>query len=228
MRNGPSNHPLTDLRHTLETFGLPNCSTSPPGNNLPRRLSQNGPHQQLYPEVRIEHDLGEVSHKRESRLDSEVNQVPNRRSGATSHTSETDVNTIYIGKSSQQDKAKQVMGLSRKKSLSSIRRKSPREDGNITALESELKDILTPQKNTSEGPSRDDTIRENGSIEEDRIKETARDIYNGTELLVTLGDATRWLMSNSEFNTKVRTAYMELFDFVGMDTLTALRYVFTW
>ena len=227
MRNGLSNHPLTDLRRTLETFELSNGPTSSTANNLPHALSQNSPHQQPYPEVRIENDHGEVTHNRESRCDFEVNQVSNLSSGATSYISEANENTRYIGKSSQQDKAKQVMGLSGKKSLSSVRRKPPREDGNITALESEFQDVLTPQKESFERPSRD-TIRENGSMQEDRIKETARDIYNGTELLVTLGDAAGWLMSNNEFNTQVRTAYMELFDFVGLDILTAVRYVFTW
>lgn len=222
MRNEPSNHPLTDLQHTLETFELPNGPASAPGRNLPRRYSQNSSHQR-YPEVRVENDHGEVSHIRESKFDSDVNQVSNLSSGSTSRNSEANENTRYIGKSSQQDKAKQVMGLTRKKSLSSVHQ---REDGNITALENEFQNILTPQKETFEGPSRESTIRENGSMEDDRIKETARDIYNGTEVLVSLADAARWLMSSNEFNTKVRTAYMELFDFVGLDILTAVRYVF--
>lgn len=227
LRNGPTTYPLTDLRRTLETFELSNGSAPSPGNNVLRGYSQNSP-QQPYPEVRIENDRGEVFHGRESRFNSEVNQVSNISSSATSHTSEANANTRYIGRSSQQDKAKQVMGLNGKKSLPSIRRKGMREDGNITALESEFQDVLTPRKETFDRPSTEGTTRENGSIEDDRIKETARDIYNGTELLVALGDAARWLMSNNEFNTKVRTAYMELFDFVGLDILTAVRFVFTW
>ena len=228
MRNEAANYPLTDLRQTLETFELPNNTTSPPGNNVPSRRSQNTPYQQPYPEVLVENDHGQVSHSQEPRVDSEVNQISNLASTATSHTSEANENTIYIGKSSQQDKAKQIMGLNGKKSLPSIHRKPPREDGHIAALETQFQDVLTPPKHTFERTSRDAAVRENESMDDDRVKETARDIYSGTELLVSMGDAARWLMSSNEFNTKVRMAYMELFDFVGLDILTAVRYIFNW
>src|SRR5947207_15177795 len=93
MRNEAANHPLTDLRQTLETFELSNNTASPPGNNLPRGHSQNSPYQQPHPEVRRENDHGQLSHSREPRFDSEVNQVSNLASTATCHTSEVNENT---------------------------------------------------------------------------------------------------------------------------------------
>ena len=223
-QNGSSHHPLTDLRHTIENFQLSNYSPEPTPLNS-RRRSQTTPHQVPYPKVRIEYD-GDL------RFDSDVSQVsetsealPRHRLTSSVTSLNSDPNVKYIGKSSQQDKAMQVMGLNGQKSLPSVRRKPIKDDGNIAALEKEFSDVIAPQVLTLGGSSRNSMIRVNGgSVEEDRVKATARDIYNGTELLVALGDAARWLMSSNEFNSKVRTAYMELFDFMGLDILTAVRY----
>lgn len=116
------------------------------------------------------------------------------------------------------------MGLSGQKSLPSTRRKPKKDDENITALETEFSDVRIPEKPIFDESPKDDTVTANGvSVEEDPVKGTARDIYNGAGLSVAPGDAARWLMNSSDFNTKVRTAYMDLFDFMGLDILTAVR-----
>lgn len=219
----PSNHPLTDLRRTIENFELSSGSTPPIALN-PRRRSQTTPHQTPHPKVRIEYD-GDLRFDSDASQVSEDSEVVSQNrliSSANSLTS--DSNVQYIGKSSQQDKAKQVMGLNGDKSLSSTHRKPMKDDGNITTLETEFADVVTPQKAIVD-ELKDNTIRANGgSVQQDRVKETARDIYNGDGLLIALSDAARWLMNTSDFNSKVRTAYMELFDFMGLDILTAVRY----
>jgi antitoxin component of RelBE/YafQ-DinJ toxin-antitoxin module len=114
------------------------------------------------------------------------------------------------------------MGVDTKKPLHNGHRTALSSDGNITALENEYSDVTSPQNATVAEPVK---AEENGvSLEVDRVKETARDLYNGTELFVALGDAASWLMNSNEFNSKVRTAYMELFDFMGLDILAAVRY----
>jgi hypothetical protein len=215
---------LTDLRHTIENFQLSNGSSHAESSPNSRRRSQTTPHKPPYPEVRIAYD-GDLRFDSDASQVSEVSETVLQNRLTSSATSlGSDPNVIYVGKTSQQDKAKQVMGLNGRKSLSSTHRKSGRGDGNMTALETEFSDVISPQKLASEDNSRNSFIRENeASIDEDRVKETARDIYNGTELLVALGDAARWLMSSNEFNSRVRTAYMELFDFTGLDILTAVR-----
>lgn len=128
----------------------------------------------------------------------------------------------HVGRSPYQEKAQQLMGLN-KKTIPNVQKSKPEDDVDITALESESQDVLSPRKHTFDDSA--DNLRENGeSMDEDRVKETARDIFNGTELLVSLAEAPKWLMSTNEFNCKVRTAYMELFDFAGFDILTAVRY----
>src|SRR5271169_4919836 len=65
----PSNHQLTDLRHTLENFQLSNGSSHPdPGSPNSRRRSQTTPHKPPYPEVRIARD-GDL------RFDSDASQI---------------------------------------------------------------------------------------------------------------------------------------------------------
>jgi Sec7 domain len=217
-----SNHQLSDLRHTIENFGLPNGSNRPFESSVPPsgRVSQTSPRQHQTPEVRI-YDDGEIPRSRDPRFESDASQAAELIRITSSHISDS---SRVVGKSSPQDKAKQIMGLNGKKSLSSAHRKLVADDGNITALETEFSDVITPQKRAFE---KEDMVRENGeSVEVDRVKETARDIYNGTELLVSLGDAARWLMNSNEFNSKVRKAYLELFDFMGLDILTAVRFVF--
>jgi Sec7-like guanine-nucleotide exchange factor len=119
------------------------------------------------------------------------------------------------------------MGLNMSKSLSNPQRQLHGEDGNIAALENEYSDLLSPKQSTFEEPEKEEPQTDNGpKTEEDKIKETARDLYNGSESLVALNDTAMWLMNTSEFNSKVRTAYMELFDFMGLDILTAVRYFF--
>ena len=116
------------------------------------------------------------------------------------------------------------MGLNMAKPLFSVQRPVHGEDGNIAALENEYSDVLSPKKTTFLEPDKDELRREKeSSVEEDRIKETARDLYNGSETLVSLGDTASWLMNTTEFNSKVRTAYMDLFDLMGLDILTAVR-----
>jgi len=114
------------------------------------------------------------------------------------------------------------MGLNPAKPISQQQKKTREGDGNIVALEKEYADAFTPQKPRFEVER--SSVEDKGSEDIDRVKETARDIYNGTELLVALGDAARWLMSTNDFNTKVRTAYMELFDLMGLDILTSVRW----
>lgn len=129
---------------------------------------------------------------------------------------------MHVGRSPRQEKAKQVMGLNTKKSLSNVHKNKSVDDGNITALETEYQDIMSPRKHTF-NESAEVLLENSESLDEDRVKETARDIFNGTELLVSLSEAAKWLMSSNEFNSRVRTSYMELFDFVGLDILTAVR-----
>jgi hypothetical protein len=219
----PSNHALSELRHTIENFQLSNGSSQPLTSN-PRRRSQTTPYQTPYPKVRIEHD-GDLRFDSDASQGSEASEVVLKNRLASSATSlTTDLNLNYIGKTSQQDKAKQIMGLSGQKSLPSTRRKPMKDDGNITALETEFLDVRTPEKPIFDDSPRDNTVTTNGvSVEEDPVKETARDIYNGAGLSVAPGEAARWLMSSSDFNAKVRTAYMELFDFMGLDILAAVR-----
>lgn len=142
-------------------------------------------------------------------------------SSTTTHSFTTET-TQKLKKSPQPDKAKQIMGLNMVKSLSTAPRQVHGDDGNIAALENEYSDVLSPKQPTFLEPEKDE-LREKASMEEDRIKDTARDLYNGTESLVSFGDTASWLMNTSEFNSKVRTAYMELFDFMGLDILTAVR-----
>jgi hypothetical protein len=135
--------------------------------------------------------------------------------------SDQNLNFKYSNKSPQPDKAKQIMGLEPAKKLPSNRKFSS-EDGNIAALESEYFDIFVPQKEIID--EKEGEFKPSHQSEEtERIKETAKDIFNGTELFVGISDATNWLMNTNEFNTKVRIAYMELFDFIGLDILTAMR-----
>jgi len=152
----------------------------------------------------------------------------NRTASSTvSNFSDSDVR--FLGRSPEPDKAKQIMGLHTNKPLPS--RKFIGDGGNIAALENGYPDIHTTKKNKGKEPAKGNGLKENGitekhsSIDEDRVKETARDIYNGTELLVSLNEAAGWLMNTNEFNIKVRTAYMELYDFMGLDVLTAVRYI---
>jgi hypothetical protein len=147
-------------------------------------------------------------------------------STATSYASDLNLKS-QPKKSPQPGKAKQVMGMDfATKPLSPVGSgRKVSEDGNIAALENEYSDVLSqkdsPGTSAEPSPSREKSI----SMDEDRIKETARDIYNGTELLVPFSEAASWLMSSHEFNSRVRVAYMELYDFMGVDLLNAVRYI---
>ena len=227
-RDGIATYPLTDLRHTIENFQLSNGSTQPSETAPhPRRYSRIFPPKVTNPEVRIYHHHGDVGDPGVELNVGNASETFDRKQNSllvSSHTSQANVR--YLGQSSHQDKAKQVMGLNGKKSLSSVQRKRIQDDGNIAALETKVLDIITPRTETFEGSPKIDIVKETrGSIEEDRIKETAREIYNGNELSVSFGDAAKWLTNNNDFNSKVRTAYMGLFDFMGLDILTAVRYV---
>lgn len=57
--------------------------------------------------------------------------------------------------------------------------------------------------------------------QEDRHK--ARQIFEGDESLVTKALAASWLGQTLEANTRTRTAYMELFDWGGLNVLAAFR-----
>jgi Sec7-like guanine-nucleotide exchange factor len=217
---------MDNIHQTLEKYQLSSSSIAPP---KPPIFLQTTPHQQHASRFRADSDVADPAVRREVQLDSESqasdifengqNGLPSR---ATSHAS--DSNGVYIGKSPQPDKAKQVMGLNPGKRLSSSQCKVLGDDGNIAALEKEYSDVFAPEP---EEPLTGDTARENDdSMDEDRVKETARDIYSGTEILVAFSGAARWLMKDNEFNSRVRTAYMELYDFVGLDILAAVRYAF--
>lgn len=147
-----------------------------------------------------------------------------RLPSGTTTSSFTTESTLKVKKSPQSDKANQLIGLNITKSLSGSQRQLHGDDGNIAALEREYSDVLSPKRPTFLEPEKDELTREKGpSTEQDRVKETARALYNGDESLVSLGDTASWLMTTSVFNSKVRTAYMELFDFMGLDILTAVR-----
>jgi hypothetical protein len=96
-------------------------------------------------------------------------------------------------------------------------RKAMIVDGNTNALETEYADVLAPAMDTFETAVPDE--------DEERIKLTARDIFDGTETMVAMNEASIWLMRSDEYHSKVRTAYMELFDFMGLDVLSAMRYI---
>jgi hypothetical protein len=177
-----------------------------------------------HPELRVE--------DRELHIDSDASQTfeiyengqINRLSSRAMFDAD-ESNNRYVGRSPEPDKAKQIMGLNPSKPRSSIHRKTKKHDANIVVLESEHSNAVSPRSPRFEVSIKNGAVREKEeSMEEDRVKETARDIYNGTELLVALGDAARWLMSSNEFNSKVRTAYMELFDLLGLDILGSVRY----
>jgi hypothetical protein len=139
----------------------------------------------------------------------------------SSSTSNADIPAAPL--SPHPTKAKQLMGIdfTSKPLLAEKRKPMHNEDGNIAALENEYSDVTSPDEMTFAEALKSTEP----SIECDRIRETARDIYNGTELLVSVADAASWLMSTNEFNSKVRSAYMDLFDFTGLDVLTAVRFV---
>jgi hypothetical protein len=199
---------MGNLRYALENYQVSNGSVAP---NATPRYHQHSPEAGYHRPPRIDSDASAIS---------DIFDAVQQKRLTSSATSRTSDSGKCLGKSPEQDKAKQVMGLNPGKPISGLQRKTQAEDGNISALEKEYADALTP-KPTFEVERK--SIEDKGSEDIDRIKETARDIYNGTELLVALGDAARWLMSSNEFNSKVRTAYMELFDFMGLDILTSVR-----
>jgi Sec7-like guanine-nucleotide exchange factor len=118
------------------------------------------------------------------------------------------------------DKAREVMGLTTAKPVSNINRKT----SNATSI-----DVSTEKEKTViSSPSSLETLQKfnsNGPVaeEDDRVKEYARDIFNCTEVFIPYTEASSWLMKTDDFNSKVRSAYMDLFDFVGIDILAAVR-----
>jgi hypothetical protein len=225
---------MTHLRKTMEGYKLPNGSTAPtPTSPRFRERAQSSP-RPVYPQsstrptypVEVVDLRQDSNHTDIASQASEIFEKGNHSRLASSATSAgpaspTVESTPKLKRSPQPDKAKQVMGMDQIKPLHTGHRTVLSSDGNITALENEFSDVSSPLPE----PVKPDTQGENGvSLEEDRIKETARDIYNGTEILVSLADAASWLMKSNEFNSKVRTAYMELFDFMGLDIVTAVRY----
>jgi hypothetical protein len=226
---------MTNLRKTMEGYNLPNGSTTSPASPRFRERAQSSP-RPVYPQsgtrptypVEVVDLRQDSNHTDIASQASEIFEKGNHSRLASSATSAgpaspTIESTPKLRRSPQPDKAKQVMEVDSKPIHG--HRTVLSSDGNIAALENEFSDNSSPQNSTVPEPVRPDTQGENGvSLEEDRIKETARDIYNGTEILVSLGDAASWLMKSNEFNSKVRTAYMELFDFMGLDIVTAVRY----
>jgi hypothetical protein len=230
---------MTNLRKTMEGYNLPNGSTAPtPNSPRFRERAQSSP-RPVYPQSspRPTHPVEVIDLRQDSNHTdiasqaSEIFEQGNHSRLASSATSAGPASPIAestpkLKRSPQPDKAKQVMGMDKIKPLPSGHRTVLSSDGNIAALENEFSDVSSPQNSTIPEPVKPDTQGENGvSSEEDRIKETARNIYDGTEIFVSLGDAANWLMKSKEFNSKVRTAYMELFDFMGLDIVTAVRYV---
>jgi Sec7-like guanine-nucleotide exchange factor len=57
--------------------------------------------------------------------------------------------------------------------------------------------------------------------DEDRIR--ARQIFEGDESLVSKALAASWLGQTAAINTSTRTAYMELYDWGGLNILAAFR-----
>lgn len=215
---------MNDLRETIENYQLSNGALSPEPLARHPRMPSPMAHRHQYPELRIDN--------RELRLDSDASETfeiyesgqINRVSSRTGFNTD-DSNNRYVGRSPEPDKARQIMGLNTPKSCPSVHRKTKKHDGSNAAPESEHPGVVAPRTLQPEVSIRNEVVKEKGeSMEEDRIKETARDIYSGTELLVALGDAAGWLMSSNDFNSKVRTAYMELFDLMGMDILSSVRY----
>lgn len=222
---------MTSLRQTIETYKIAN-DTTPTNPAIPqfRERAQSSP-RPVYPQTnqRLGYPV-EVVDLRQDNSQPEITSPASEifengnhsRLASTATSTSPTVDTAPLKKSPQTDKAKQVMGMDTKKPLHNGHRTVLSSDGNITALENEYSDVTSPQNATVAEPVK---AEENGvSLEVDRVKETARDLYNGTELFVALGDAASWLMNSNEFNSKVRTAYMELFDFMGLDILTAVRY----
>jgi hypothetical protein len=205
---------MGNLRYTLENYQVSNPSSATPKQPTQRHrqtiTAETGYHRPLH----IDSDASQISDIFDSVAQTRLT------SSATSHTTQEDSGKC-LGKSPEPEKAKQVMGLNPAKPISQQHKKTREEDGNIVALEKEYANAFTPQKPKFEVETT--SVEDKGSEDIDRVKETARDIYNGTELLVALGDAARWLMSTNDFNTKVRTAYMELFDLMGLDILTSVR-----
>jgi len=198
----------------LEDYHLSSQPTTPLTPNAKSR-----------PDLRLETSETHRQH-RYGVLETYTSNANHMQSAANSYNTSSSVK--YIGRSPEPNKAKAVMGLEIPKDSSPILH--PRA---MTPLEKEFADAYTQQDRTPDKTeaARDEPqpVRENGvsngvSVDLDRVKETAKDIYDGTQVLVALGDASRWLMATGEFNNQVRTAYMELFDFVGVDILSAVRF----
>ena len=211
--------PMTDLRNTIETYRLSQNSGKVLDTHRVSPRDDRSPATSSCPQS----DRNRLnSTQTEASQVSDVFEGGNRSRLASSATSNaSDVNLKQPTKSLQPNKAKQVMGLDfTTKPLHGFKHgRMVSADGNITALENEYSDIMTPVKSTFSEP------KSVVSIDEERVKETARDIFNGTELLVAFSDAAGWLMSSQEFNSRVRVAYMELYDFMGVNILNAVRSV---
>lgn len=206
-------HQLNELRQTLESYGIPN------GPSKSRGRSQTSPYREPATEVRPE----PIPEPMTNGVKNHVHQTLDSIIVPSSEESQPPDSGKYAGRPLRQEKAKQVMGMNTKKSLSPVLKSKVADEVNVAAAEPEFQDVGSPRKHTFDDSA--DIPRENGeSMDEDRVKETARDIFHGTELLVSLAEAPRWLMSTREYNSKVRIAYMELFDFMGLDILMAVRY----
>ena len=215
-RSSNAGNSLADLRHAVENFTLTNGNATSSKAIPSRARSQTSPRQPHHVDLRI--DIDHTPLPRHSVEATDTVQSGRKPSNETSNP--------YIIQQSQKpsrsDKAKEVMGLSGSKSIQNANRKpTTGADGNIQALEKEYSDILSP---TPQVVKFDESVQEKETTEEeDRVKEYARDIFNCTESLVAFSDASSWLMSTEEFNSKVRIAYMELFDLIGLDILTGVR-----
>src|SRR5947207_13400119 len=115
-RDGTANYPLTDLRHTIENFQLSNGSMRPSETAPhPRRSSQIYPPKVKYPAARINHYQGDAPPAGDLEIESiigKASQTFDRKQNNTLVSSQaSQANVRYLGQSSQQDKAKQVMGL---------------------------------------------------------------------------------------------------------------------
>ena len=209
---------MNDLRNTIESFGLTNGNNTSPRAIQSRILSQEtAPRSPYHPQLRSETNSFEQPRPIPDSVDhSKATRGSPNPVSQTASTAERSP----IQKASPVTKAKEVVGLTTTKPISDVTRKPSNPDSDKEISEKERTDGSLPLHSDKIDAS---ALRIDTTGDDDRIKEYARDIFNCTESLVSFSDASSWLMSTDEFNSRVRIAYMELFDFMGLDILTAVR-----
>jgi len=215
-RNSILDPPITNIRHNIENHGL-SLSNGTVSRDLPSRSrSQTSPKSPYRSSP-----LPGLDNAYPPTETVETAKIAGESPNLTSSTS-FPVDREPLQKSPATDKAREIMGLRTVKSISPISNTNQHGSGagHTDAPENENTDTNPPAEPTNLKKSVSD---ERLTSEEDRIKEYARDIFNCTESLITFNEASSWLMKTDDFNSRVRDAYMELFDFVGLDILAAVR-----